>query len=342
MKHFTRLKLPAVRWFLRCMAYALFLAVTCLALLEIAYRFQWIDFYRNELNGLNHQPALQRPDTCKTLLVFGDSFSAQPFSYVDVLRDSLPGYRIINAAVPGTGILETEVMARLRLKQFPPDAVLFQVYTGNDLWDLRRTSDSPHIAFARKLYWRLSDCSLFLRYLNYRLGQYKNGTRLAVESGERKSNQPFSAENYSARERLMFLAEPDLLQNSVLASGRRSDDLDAWLLHMDALLRKLPARTQQVLIVLAPHCAQVNRWYAGNMEQIGAAPMPEAVQAVDYPFLGRVRTYFAGDARVRVVSPLSAFQQADSAGRRLYYENDPHLNKTGQELLGRWLLAYLH
>ncbi len=88
---------------LKGLVYTLFLLGATAGLLEIAYRRQWIDFYAAELRGLNRPGDLSPQDKRPTLLVLGDSFSAQPFSYVNVLRDSLPGTRIINAAVPGTG-----------------------------------------------------------------------------------------------------------------------------------------------------------------------------------------------------------------------------------------------
>lgn len=323
---------------LKGLVYALFLLGATAGLLEIAYRRQWIDFYAAELRGLNRPGDLSPQDKRPTLLVLGDSFSAQPFSYVNVLRDSLPGTRIINAAVPGTGLPEAAVIARRCLKRYPPEALLYQVYVGNDLWDLRKTADNPRISFSRNLYWRLSDQSLFLRFLNYRLGQVKSKTGIAVETRELKSDIPFSPERYSLRERLLFEAEPALVQNSALAIGRRSEDLNRWLLEMDNLLKLLPEHVQPVFIVPVPHCAQVNVWYAGNMEQIGAAPFPAEMQAQNYPFLERIRAHYANDKRVRVISPLPAFQQTDSVGRRLYYENDPHLNVQGQAVLGRVLL----
>ncbi|MBK7936976.1 MAG: hypothetical protein IPJ82_07700 [Lewinellaceae bacterium] len=317
--------------------YTIFLLGTTTGLLEIAYRRQWIDFYAGELRGLNPAGNLSPQDKRPTLLVFGDSFSAQPFSYVDILRDSLPGTRIINAAAPGTGVLEATVIARQCLQQYPPDAVLYQVYVGNDLWDLRKTTDNPRIPPARNLYWRLSDRLLFLRFLNYRLGQIKSKTGMAVETRELKSDLPFSPELYSFRERLLFQAEPALVQNSVLAIGRRSADLNRWLLEMDNLLKIIPEHIKTVFIVPVPHCAQVNVWYAGNMEQIGASPFPAETQGQNYPFLEHIRAHYSNDKRVRVISPLPAFQQTDTVGRRLYYENDPHLNARGQEVLARVL-----
>ncbi|MCC6461601.1 MAG: hypothetical protein IT260_14095 [Saprospiraceae bacterium] len=330
-----------MRRILRKLAYVFFLLGSTLGLLELAYRRQWIDFYVDELRGLNRPADLNPQDKRFTLLVLGDSFSAQPFSYVDVLRDSLPGLRIINAAVPGTGIREAAIIARARLQQVKPDALLYQVYVGNDLWDLRKSTDSPRISRLRNGYWRLSEYALFLRFLNYRLGQVKSKAGMAVESRELKLDLSFSPEGYSRRERMLFEAEPALVQHSVLATGRREEDLNDWLLHLDAVLEGLPDGVKTVFIVPVPHCAQVDEWYAGHMEQIGAASFPAEIQAQEYPFLNRIRAHYAHNALVRVCSPLPVFQQQDFSGRRLYFENDPHLNPAGQEVLGRYLLPEL-
>lgn len=320
---------------LKNMGYGLFLLASVAGLLEIIYRCQWVDFYAAEFYGLNPSSALTACDSCPTLMVFGDSFSAQPFSYVNVIRDSMPDMRVINAAVPGTGIVEAVAIARKRLRQFSPDVLLYQVYTGNDLWDIRKTANHPEISLVRNLYWRLSDRALFLRFLNYRLGQFKHRTGMSVESRELKTDQPFSPQLYSERERMILRAEPALVQHSVLAASLRSQDLDTWLSKMESLLHQLPARTRTIFITIVPHCAQVNDWYAGHLEQIGATPFPEEMQATDYPFLERLRSHFARDTRVHILSPLPAFQIADSTGHRLYYENDPHLNAKGHALLGQ-------
>ncbi|MBK6931502.1 MAG: hypothetical protein IPH12_11800 [Saprospirales bacterium] len=332
---------PLIKKSLKRLLYSGYLTLAAWGLLEIAYRYQWIDFYATELRYLNPEAALRANSGKSRILLLGDSFSAQPHSYVDTLRDSLPGLDIINAAVPGTGILEAAIIGADKTNRFPPDVLLYQVYAGNDLWDIRKSCASPKISLARKLYWLLSDYSLALRYLNYSLGQFKSRIGKSVEKQELKRDIPFSAALYSKRERLLLQAEPGLLRHSILAEGARGRDLERWLGEMDRIIAALPARTQRIVLLVLPHCVQVNDYYGNNLEALGAEPFgPEILQA-PYPFLQRIQAHYAGQPRVSVFSPLPVFQQNDSTGHRLYYANDPHLNPAGHQLLGQVLQAYL-
>ncbi|HAD12338.1 MAG TPA: hypothetical protein DCF33_07850, partial [Saprospirales bacterium] len=263
------------------------------------------------------------------------------FSYIQLLRDSFPDLAFVNAATPGSGILEAAVIARERLKRFPPDVLMVQVYVGNDLWDIRKTCDNPNISTIRNGYWYWSDYSLFIRALNYKLGQYKSRVGVATETRELKQELPFSIDLYSKREKLIFQAEPDLIQHSVFAEDKRGADLLRWLQKMDHILAMLPKRAQRVLILVIPHCAQVNQFYADHISTLGATPFTPAIHQPEYPFLTQIQQHYAGNPRVNVFSLLPVFQQKDTTGHRLYYENDPHLNTAGQMILGQTLVSVL-
>src|SRR5688500_14211619 len=101
--------------------YCLYLGIAVLALAEIAYRFYVIDFYREELTILNSEHALKSSKEKKTILICGDSFTAQFGSLADQLKKTLPNYRIINSAITGTSIVETYYLAPERIKSFDPD-----------------------------------------------------------------------------------------------------------------------------------------------------------------------------------------------------------------------------
>ena len=76
-------KSKGIRWLKRLgflMAVLLFLILG----LELAWRFQWIDTYRRELNVLN--PTLDVPKSGKTILLMGDSFTAAQNSWAETLR----------------------------------------------------------------------------------------------------------------------------------------------------------------------------------------------------------------------------------------------------------------
>src|SRR5262249_55431605 len=106
-----------------------------LLVLEWVYRSQLVDMYRPELHTLN-PPQVLASNAKTTLLVMGDSFTASRTSYAGILQDTLQEWRMINAAVSGTGVLQALYMAPNRFDQFHPSIFLYQVYVGNDLFDI--------------------------------------------------------------------------------------------------------------------------------------------------------------------------------------------------------------
>src|SRR5438552_3969166 len=107
-----------------------------LLVLEWAYRSQLVDTYRPELHTFNPVQMIA-PDGRPTLLVMGDSFTAGRTSYAGRLQDTVQEWRVINGAVSGTGVLQALYMAPHRFGQFHPSIFLYQVYVGNDLFDIR-------------------------------------------------------------------------------------------------------------------------------------------------------------------------------------------------------------
>ena len=69
-------------------------------IVELAYRFQWLDTYRAELRAYNPPDVINGAWKGPTLLAMGDSFTAGTASYPDMLRSLLPGWRIINGENP--------------------------------------------------------------------------------------------------------------------------------------------------------------------------------------------------------------------------------------------------
>ncbi len=233
------------------------------------------------------------------------------------------------------------VIAADKIKRFPPDVLIYQVYVGNDLWDIRKTWSSPHISLLRKFYWKLSDYSLSLRYLNYRSGQFRSIIGESVEKQELKHDIPFSASLYSRREQMLLQADPTLIRDSIRASGKRRKDLETWFKKLDELLSVLPSRTQKIVLLILPHCVQVNDFYRTNLESLGGLPLGREIQEAQYPFIELIQQHYANQPQVSVYSPLPVFQRGDSTGHRLYYENDPHLNDLGHLILGQALVEYL-
>ena len=95
-----------LRWFL----YGTYLTGSVVLLLELSYRFYLIDFYRGELKALNPPELLEPKKDPSNILILGDSFTADPKSYVSHLRRALPAQSVINSGVSGTCIRQAALM----------------------------------------------------------------------------------------------------------------------------------------------------------------------------------------------------------------------------------------
>src|SRR4029453_4164046 len=111
------------------------------------------------------------PNAKPTLLVMGDSFTASRTSYAGILQDTLQEGETINAAVSGTGVLQALYMAPKRFAQFHPAIFLYQVYVGNDLFDIHYPLNWRTTSPGRNIYFFLANHLRVVGYLNYRLRQ---------------------------------------------------------------------------------------------------------------------------------------------------------------------------
>jgi len=278
---------------LKTIGYFIFLAITVLLLLELSYRFYAIDFYKGHLMGLNDSKTLSTTDQA-SILVIGDSFTADRSSYVSHLRDSLRNYRIINSGIPGTSLPQHRLMISSRMKRFRPDVLLYQIYVGNDLLEFHHPTESDGISSIRKCYWWLSDRFLVLSYINARLPQLRQAIYhdLPVDIDSKKQ-EIFSVQQYSHRAKMQFNAEPFLLENCVQLKRNRQKDMIKYTKQLKKMLSH-HAKNCKVIILVMPHCSQINQRYATNMELIGAQFSEiTAMNAINYPFINYLKVHFA-------------------------------------------------
>ena len=320
--------------------YLLFLCISVLLLLEVCYRFYVVDFYKGNLIGLNSEEDLMPTHDRPTVLVLGDSFSADKNSYIKHLRKAIPNHRIINSAVPGTSIRQHRLMAKRRIKRFAPEILIYQIYVGNDLLEYRHATDGKAIGFKRKAYWYLADRFLVLGYLNARMLAFKRiRTKEEELAREPKADATFSAEHYNQRTKLLLKAEPALIQNAALLQGGREEDVKAFCADIKDMLEDLPSAAK-VIVVVVPHCAQTGELYLERMVELGASPADyTALLAEDYPFFDYLSTELSS-SNCRVINVLPWVK---NTGREelYFYPNDPHLNEVGQQRLGDALFQLL-
>ena len=330
------------------------LASLSLALLalEWLYRSQPVDMYRPELHTFT-PPQVLASNAKPTLLVMGDSFTASRTSYAGILQDTLQEWRVINAAVSGTGALQALYMAPKRFAQFSPSIFLYQVYVGNDLFDIRYPTNWRTISLVRNLYWFLANHFRVVGYLNYRLRQVKEtltssrrptlslaGSAVAASAAE--DTGTFSIDHYDTRVKLYMRAEPSMLEDSILVQGNRQHDYAIFLENLAPLLTYCKSAVCRAYILVIPHVCQVDAAYLTHMSQLGARfTTPAALHLPEYPFLVRLREHFIAWPNVHIINPLSRLREAHSQ-QAMYYANDEHLSPAGQQEIAALLRQQLH
>ncbi len=323
-----------VKQLFRGSLYLFYLFAVVFILLEITYRNYWFDFYGSELALLNNLNSNKtKKDT--TLLALGDSFSADPNSYLKTLRQNKPHWQIINSAISGTTITQSRLMAKKRNQQFNPDILIYQIYVGNDLLEYDPPYASSNISFFRKSYWFLSRYLKVLPYLNIRLKNIRTLFYNDTPPQPRQIAQKFDPKKYSHRSRLYFQAEPDYLYQTIFTKEKKQKILQNYFSEIRELLHQFPETTKKIVLVI-PHCIQVSDQHQQQMEQLGCTAPPETdFQQISYPFLRALQPALK-NSNAKIINALEFLQTIDNP-ETLFFTNDPHLTPEGQKLLGEWL-----
>ena len=318
--------------------YVIFCLACFLAIFEVIFRYQLVDFYRPELRAFNRAADLGNSPR-KTLMGMGDSLTAGWYTWLAYLRRQLPAYRVINGAISATGIFEPLYTAPRRFREFHPQVFIYQVFVGNDLQDIRRPLNWRTMTLPRYVYCFM--CSYLrlhsLSFANYRLGQLLHNPG----SGTTQiTDPPFSSATYPKSVRIYTQAEPYNLEDTVLASGERAPDVVTLIAGIKKLCSYAGPDCRKYVVVI-PDSAQVNDLYLDHLKQLGAQVRdPQALHQADYPLVIRLRKELAV-AGIKVLNPLPLFQGLEQLGQRLYYQNDPHLKPVGQTVLGQFVLQEL-
>jgi hypothetical protein len=317
-------------------------------LLELGYRLQIIDFYKAELVSYNRPTDLVgEPGMPKTLLILGDSLGAgERDVYPVYLREALPNDRIINSSIRGTGSIEACLIAPRRFSQFKPQVFIYQIYVGNDLFDIRHATDYGKINLIRWVYWNASNHLQVIEFLNYRLGQISalnalmnklRGQSATISKADLMA--PFSKELHSHRERMIFSADSLLLDETINLKGRRREDFFRLIDNVREIVNSCPLGRCQIFVLVVPHKVQVSREYARQYELLGATfANKDTLMDIDYPFVRELQTFLSDRQNLLVINPLAKIQEMESKGTKLYLVNDEHMTSAGQALLAQSLL----
>lgn len=315
--------------YLKRIFYLFFLGITTLLLLEFCFRFQMIEFYKTELDGLN--PLSEIVSEKENILVFGDSFSAHPSSYVQFLRDKIPEFNFINAAIPGTGIKEHKLIVQKRIQQFKPKHIIYQFYVGNDLADISHPVNFKTLSAFRNFYWLLSERILVLQYINYRLASLKPNRQSLQEI----QKDDFSVNSYNKRVYTYIKGDPEFLSNTITLQGNELTVFRKWKKVFSDFLACIPDSVGLTIIVI-PDGVQVNEVYLERMRLLGAEFL-DGINKVNYPLVTEIQKEFP---ELLLINPLEEFQNEEKNGNQLFYNNDPHMTLYGHKLLGKIILDH--
>lgn len=301
---------------------ALLVLFLTLLVLEISYRYQWIDFFKTEFNALNKNMDPKRPN----ILVFGDSFTAYPNGYVAHFRKNNPEVNVINCSMPGSGPYEMELIASRRVSDYPPKGIIYQMYVGNDLTDIDPLVNWGELSFSRNCYWSVKPYFEIFGLFSRRM----SGLQSDFNSKKLKQDQAeFSTSVYSPRTKMMIRAEANYVNNSIKLKGDMKDAMEEAKESI-AYLRELVPKKVPIYIVVIPHFSQVTKAYRGNYQQLSGH---KSSMKTNYRFIREISKVKG----VKVLNPMRYFREMESDGQQLYYSNDPHLNETGQKVLFDYL-----
>lgn len=305
------------------------------------YLSGYIDFYKPELLAYNSIDDLSGQNKRKTVLIMGDSFTAGKSSYPNILRNLLPNYRIINSGIPGSGIIQASIIAKRRIDEFKPNIFIYQIYVGNDLFDISYPINWEKLSFMRNIYWLASNHIRIISFLNYRLGQLNVSNSQSYQEYTHKQfaeNEIFSIDKFTKRDIIYNIADDQLVGNSILLKGKRSDDFKLLISKLEEILKLLPAYSK-TFIVLIPHASQINIEYLNRTIEIQAKfPDPDKIFEEEYPFANKIK---ALSPEIHVLNPLVLFRNAEANGMKVYYANDGHLNSNGQKILAGFIAKHL-
>jgi hypothetical protein len=302
------------------------ISIVTLILLEVTYRYQWIDFYSTEWTALNKN---QKNTTDDKTLIFGDSFSAEPNGWVVKLRDLDTNTTYFNASIPGVGLETFRLIAEDRLEEVKPSRVIIQLYVGNDLYDYEKPVNWSELSVLRNLYWSMGSNFRVLTYLNYKSGQFFTNS---ISTGS-KLEDSFSVSNYSRRTKLYIDADSAFPVSAINLEGKSSETFNEMVEVLNQISQILNDDTELSVLVI-PHCTQVHQKYRNRFISLGC-------DLSELKIKGSLWSKKLKDKGFNVLDPLAVFKKEEEQGEELYFQNDPHLNSKGQKVLSSYILKQL-
>ena len=296
-----------------------------LSILELSYRYQWIDYYSFEWEYQN--PKTETKCKSEEVLVFGDSFSAEPNSWVNQLRKDSNDFSIFNASIPGVGPETFNLLINERIEEVNPDIVIIQLYVGNDLYDIKKPVNWDEFSISRNLFWTFSNRFRILNFINYRMGQVSYDISDTVDV---KTTKAFDSKFYSTRTKLFIDGDINYPQNTISLSEKKLDEFNRLVVSLKEMEE---ISTVPVYVVIIPHCTQVHSFYRGCYQKLGANMQDKLSHENQWSIQ-------LSQSGFKVIDPLFYLRELEKKDLRMYYENDPHLTELGQKELASFIKNY--
>lgn len=337
------LPVPAMRVLLGWIL-AVFLSLTAtITVAELSYRSYVFDFYAPELRAYNPAETRTKPGSAD-ILVMGDSFSAGQQSYVAELRALVSECTIVNGAIPGSGIHEANVLAPSLFDRYDPAVLVYQIYVGSDLINIRYPKNWSELSWFRNVFWLLADHFKLLLYLNYRLGQVRRSWRDAEGNrSEETQADSFSPEDYPPYMKNYLKADSRIIERQIALDAERSADFEVLIGGLRELLANCGDGRCIPFLLVIPHSVEVGEIYFEDMTQLGPSLsrrsrpcMRRAIRLSPSSRMSLTRIH-----RSKVVNVLKPLQEAHRAGARMYFRNGPHLAPAGQQVVAKKLAEEL-
>ena len=318
------------------------LFVVLLTIAEISYVNQWINPHSGTFDKLNPESEIEPGGKRKTILVLGDEVSANPQSYVSMLRKSHPDYRIINGAVPNTGAIEASFIGEKLIKEYNPDILVYQMNPANDLYDLRKGQDLSEANLIGSLTNFLTDKVRILNYISNTISraatEMGGNAFAALEPQNLIQNQNISFKPLAGKS---FEKQNGLVENSTLLKSGRNVDFDESLGRLNTLFCWLK-KGATVLILVTPHCSWIDRYYIDNMLKAGNFVSNDfANYSGTYPIVKKLKDYPFSLQKVKIVDPTVMLRFYDIPERRLFNVSSSDMNRYGHEVLASTLSGYI-
>jgi len=288
------------------------ISLITLMIFELCYRNNVVDFYKAEILALNSKKDLQKKS-------------------VDLMANKT----ILNFSIPGTGIKQLNVFAKQKVYKYKPKTILYQIYVGNDLLDVEKFKDYNNVSMPKYLFWQFSNLFLSLPYLNHKANILKPRVNYIEKT---LTLNYFTIDYYNKRSKHNILINPNYLEQTVNLNGRFEVKYNKWLEEIKSFLNMVPENTE-VYFVWIPHCSQVNDYYIDNFKQLNAIfKNKEDYLSLNYTFFKNAKADLKSYKKLKHINILPVLRANDKmSNKKAFYDNDPHLNKFGNDVLANYL-----